>query len=96
VSAKPAALATYTKGVPFIMDFSTTLYLKSTLGICANYRSNNEMSGIISVTSNIIKLPYNYQFFTTSNNLGGLLSNATHEVTFSYRFGNHLLSKNIL
>jgi type IX secretion system PorP/SprF family membrane protein len=96
VRAKPAALATYTKGVPFIMDFSTTLYLKNTLGIGANYRSNNEMSGIISVTSDVIKLGYSYQFGTASNNLGGRLSNATHEVTLTYRFGDHLLNKSIL
>lgn len=96
VRAKPAALATYTKGVPFIMDFSTTVYFKELLGVGANYRSNNEMSAIISITSDILKLGYSYQFGTASNNLGGRLSNATHEVTLSYRFGQHLATRNIL
>jgi len=96
VRAKPAALATYTKGVPFIMDFSTTIYFKELLGVGANYRSNNEMSGIISITSDILKLGYSYQFGTSSNNLGGRLSNATHEVTLSYRFGQHLGTRSIL
>jgi type IX secretion system PorP/SprF family membrane protein len=96
VRAKPAALATYTKGVPFIMDFSTTIYFKELLGVGANYRSNNEMSGIISITSDILKLGYSYQFGTASNNLGGRLSNATHEVTLSYRFGQHLGTRSIL
>jgi type IX secretion system PorP/SprF family membrane protein len=96
VRAKPAALATYTKGVPFIMDFSTTIYFKELLGVGANYRSNNEMSGIISITSDILKLGYSYQFGTASNNLGGRLSNASHEVTLSYRFGQHLGTRSIL
>jgi type IX secretion system PorP/SprF family membrane protein len=96
VRAKPAALATYTKGVPFIMDFSTTIYFKEMLGVGANYRSNNEMSGIISITSDILKLGYSYQFGTSANNLGGRLSNATHEVTLSYRFGQHLGTRIIL
>ncbi|CAM3706622.1 PorP/SprF family type IX secretion system membrane protein [Mucilaginibacter galii] len=96
VRAKPAALATYTKGVRFIMDFSTTIYFKELLGIGANYRSNNEMSGIISITSDILKLGYSYQFGTAANNLGGRLSNATHEVTLSYRFGQHLGTRSIL
>lgn len=96
VRAKPAALATYTKGVPFVMDFSTTIYFKELLGVGANYRSNNEMSGIISITSDLLKLGYSYQFGTASNNLGGRLSNATHEVTLSYRFGQHLGTRSIL
>lgn len=96
VRAKPAALATYTKGVPFIMDFSTTVYFKNTLGVGANYRTNNEMSGIISVSSDLLKLGYSYQFGTSSNNLGGRLSNATHEVTLTYRFGQNLLNRSIL
>ena len=96
VRAKPAALATYTKGVPFILDFSTTIYFKELLGVGANYRTNNEMSGIISITSDILKLGYSYQFGTSSNNLGGRLSNATHEISLSYRFGQHLSTRSIL
>lgn len=96
VRAKLAALATYTKGVPFILDFSTTIYFKELLGVGANYRTNNEMSGIISITSDILKLGYSYQFGTSSNNLGGRLSNATHEISLSYRFGQHLSTRSIL
>ncbi|MFD1258989.1 PorP/SprF family type IX secretion system membrane protein [Mucilaginibacter terrae] len=96
VRAKPAVLATYTKGVPFIADMSTTLYFKSILGIGVNYRTNNEMSGIISISSDIIKLGYSYQFGTSATNLGGRLSNATHEVTLSYRFGQNTMSRSIL
>ena len=96
VRAKPAALGTYTKGVPFIADMSMTVYFKNTLGLGANYRTNNEMSGIVSVTSDILKLGYSYQFGTASNNVGGRLNNATHEVTLSYRFGRHLSTRSIL
>jgi type IX secretion system PorP/SprF family membrane protein len=96
VRLKPAALATYTKDVPFIADFSTTLYLKETLGIGGNFRTNNEMSGILSVNTEVIKLGYSYQFGTASNNLGGRLRNNTHEITLTYRFGRNLAQRSLL
>ncbi|MCJ8210653.1 PorP/SprF family type IX secretion system membrane protein [Mucilaginibacter sp. RS28] len=92
---KPAFLATYTRGVPFVADFSTTMYIKNTLGIGANYRTNNEMSGIISVMTDQFRLGYSYQFGTSSANIGRF-NNATHEVTLSYRFGKHLNEHGLL
>lgn len=95
IKVKPAFLATYTKGVPFIADFSTTLYIKNMIGIGGNYRTNNEMAGILSFTSNNFKLGYSYQFGTSSNNVSHF-TNATHEITLAYRFGQHLEDINLL
>jgi type IX secretion system PorP/SprF family membrane protein len=96
IRAKPAVLATYTKNVPFVADMSMTLYVKSMLGFGLNYRTNQEMSGILSVTSDILKLGYSYQFGTASNNIGGRLGRATHEITLTYRFGSDLLNRSLL
>ncbi|WP_158826607.1 PorP/SprF family type IX secretion system membrane protein [Mucilaginibacter lacusdianchii] len=96
IRIKPAMLATYTKGIPFIADFSTTLYMKETLGIGANYRTNNEMSGILSFSFETIKLGYSYQFGTASNNIDRSFKNNTHEITLTYRFGQNLAQRSLL
>jgi len=83
---KPAVLVSYVRGVPLIADISTTLYFKSAFGIGVNYRTNNEMAAIVSYNINSFHIGYSYQFGLTTNNIGGI-SNATHEVTLSYRFG---------
>ncbi|NCD71672.1 PorP/SprF family type IX secretion system membrane protein [Mucilaginibacter agri] len=95
VKVKPAFLATYTKGVPFIANFSTTLYIKNVVGFGADYRTNNEMAGIISFMMSNFRLGYSYQFGTASNNIGRF-NNSTHEVTLTYRFGQHLEDINLL
>jgi type IX secretion system PorP/SprF family membrane protein len=96
IRVKPAVLGTYSKDVPFIADFSATMYLKSTIGIGANYRTNNEMAGILSFTSDSFKLGYSYQFGTSSSNVSRGFNNNTHEVTFTYRFGSHLSERGLL
>jgi len=96
VRAKPAVLATYTRDVPFIADMSMSVYIKNALGLGVNYRTNNEMAGILSVNSDLLKLGYSYQFGTASNNVGGRLNRATHEITLTYRFGGDLLRRSVL
>jgi type IX secretion system PorP/SprF family membrane protein len=86
IKFKPATLFSYASGVPLVADFSGTFYLKETLGLGINYRTNNEMAGIITVNVSSFHVGYSYQFGTTSNNLGGA-NIPTHEVTLSYRFG---------
>ncbi len=96
IRAKPSVLATYTKGVPFVADLSTTVYIKNAVGVGINYRTNNEVAAILSVTSDILKLGYSYQFGTSVSNVGGRLNNASHEVTLTYRFGQNLLNRSLL
>jgi type IX secretion system PorP/SprF family membrane protein len=86
IKFKPATLFSYASGVPLVADFSGTFYLKETLGLGVNYRTNNEMAGIITVNVSSFHVGYSYQFGTTSNNLGGA-NIPTHEVTLSYRLG---------
>lgn len=86
---KPAILAYYTKGEPLTANFSATVYVKDLLGLGAGYRTNKQLSGILSINSRNIRLGYSYQFAATGMNFGGV-SSAVHEVTLSYRFGKHL------
>ena len=95
LKVKLAFLATYSKGTPFIADFSTTFYVKNTIGVGANYRTNNDVAGIISFITESFRLGYSYQFGTSSNSIGRF-NNATQEVSLSYRFGQHLNVKNLL
>lgn len=95
VEFKPATLISYANGVPLIADISGTFYMKQVFGIGLNYRTNNEMAGIITLNINAFHVGYSYQFGTTSNNLGGY-NNATHEISLSYRFGKGALKPKIL
>ncbi|WP_345955591.1 PorP/SprF family type IX secretion system membrane protein [Mucilaginibacter sp. PAMB04168] len=96
VRVKPSVLASYAKDLPLVCNFSTTLYLKSTLGLGANYRTNKEMAGILSYTSDLLKVGYSYQFGTVNNNVVNGFRNNTHEITFTYRFGNNLGNRSLL
>jgi type IX secretion system PorP/SprF family membrane protein len=86
IKFKPATLLSYARGVPFLADISGTFYMKETLGLGLNYRTNKEMAGIITLNVSSFHIGYSYQFGTSSDNLGNF-NNATHEVTLSYRFG---------
>ena len=88
---KPSVLATYTNGIPLVVDFSTTFYIKSVFGLGADLRTNNEAAGIISFMTSNFRLGYAYQFGTSSTTLSS--HNATHEVSLGFRFGKNLAPK---
>ena len=92
---KPAFLAVYTKGEPFVANLSGVLYIKNTFGIGGNYRSNKEMAGLISIVLSSFKFGYSYQL-SVARGFSSTFSNAIHEITLSYRFGNHLGDINLL
>jgi hypothetical protein len=83
---KPAFFCTYASGVPFEANISGTFYIKNTVGLGLNYRSNSEAAGLFTINTQNFRLGYSYQFGTASNNLGGY-RNATQEISISYFFG---------
>jgi type IX secretion system PorP/SprF family membrane protein len=85
IKIKPATLVAYSRGVPVVADISTTFIFKNQFGIGINYRTNDEMAGIILFNINEFEIGYSYQFGTSAVNLGGY-TNATHEVTLGYHF----------
>jgi len=86
ISVKPAVLVSYVRGVPTIADLSATFYAKDIVGLGFDVRTNGEMAAILSYNLDQFHIGYSYQFGTNDINVGGT-SNATHEVTLSYRFG---------
>lgn len=83
---KPAALLSYTRGVPFTVDISTKLCIKDTFGMGINYRNSNDVSALFSLDTNSFHLGYSYEFGASSSSLGRL-TNASHELTLTFLFG---------
>lgn len=92
---KPAFLFQATRGIPAVADISTTFYIKELLGIGVNYRTSNEMAGILTVSLDSFRLGYSYQFGTANNNIGGV-NFTTHELMLTYRFGKKLNNHSLL
>ena len=92
---KPAALVAYAKNTNVLASISGTLYIKDIVGLGVGYRTDKQMSGILSYTFDYFRLGYSYQVGTSSNNLGAINS-ATHEVTLSYRFGKGTMTPKLL
>ncbi|GAA3962407.1 PorP/SprF family type IX secretion system membrane protein [Mucilaginibacter dorajii] len=86
IKFKPATLISYVRGLPLTADISGIFYMKGTLGLGVNYRTDKTMSGILTVNMNAFHVGYSYQFGTSSNTFGAF-NNATHEISLSYRFG---------
>ncbi|MDN5286318.1 MAG: hypothetical protein JWR38_2592 [Mucilaginibacter sp.] len=95
IKFKPATLLSYAGGVPLTADISGTFYIKETLGLGVNYRTDKTMAGIIILNINTFHVGYSYQLGTSSTNLGGF-NNATHEISLSYRFGSGSASPKLL
>jgi len=92
---KPAFLFQATRGIPAVADISTTFYVKEVLGVGLNYRTTNEMAGILTVNLDSFRLGYSYQFGTANNNIGGV-NFTTHELMLTYRFGKKLNNHQLL
>ena len=93
IKFKPAALVSYTRGVPLITDMSGTLEFADFLGLGLNYRTNNDAALIISTDFSVFHIGYSYQFATSGTTIGSY-SNATQEITFGIRFGKRGLHAN--
>lgn len=93
VKVKPAILLSYTPDLPLTGDFSATFFLQEQIGLGVNYRTSNEVAGILSyLFKNNIRAGYSYQVGIGSARIGNT-GNGTHELTFGYRFGKGLKAK---
>lgn len=86
LSFKSAGLVAYSRNVPLQADVSGKFYIHNRFGIGANYRSNNELAGLLSVNVSRISLGYGYQFGFGQRRIGGL-NNGTHELQLSLALG---------
>jgi len=87
VKLKPATMVAYARTFDTQADVSATVYLKDRFGFGVNYRTTDEIAGILSVIlNNNIKFGYSYQTGFGSSNLGRI-SKGTHEISVGLRFG---------
>lgn len=90
---KPAVLVSYSKDQRAEGDLSATLYWRGQFGLGMNYRTTQEVAGILSYTyQHTLDMRYSYQLPGHADEVSGM-SNGSHEVTVSYRFGRTLTSK---
>ncbi|PWG81785.1 PorP/SprF family type IX secretion system membrane protein [Pararcticibacter amylolyticus] len=83
--ASISSLVAYTANVPLQADISGKLFFGDALGIGMNYRSNNEMAGLLSMMFGQFKMGYSYQFGFGQNKIS-TFSAATHEITTTFYF----------
>lgn len=92
VKVKPAALISYTRGLPALYDFSATFFLLDQVGMGLNYRTSNEIAGILSfLFKSNIRAGYSYQVNTGTQRIGNA-GNGTHELSVGYYFGKGIKS----
>lgn len=82
-----ASVLAYTSNVPLQVDLSSKIWIKETLGLGFNYRSNNELALLTSYRLGQFNLGYSYSFVFGNKRVAGF-QNATHEITLGIRFGN--------
>jgi type IX secretion system PorP/SprF family membrane protein len=96
VKLKPATMVAYSRAFDMQADVSATVYLKDKFGIGVNYRTTDEIAGIISLTlNNNIKIGYSYQTGIGNDNIGRI-SNGSHELSIGFRFGKSTLPPKLL
>ncbi|QNK61312.1 PorP/SprF family type IX secretion system membrane protein [Pedobacter sp. PAMC26386] len=87
VKFKPATLVAYSRTYDTQADISATVYLKDKFGFGVNYKTTDEIAGIISVIlNNNLKFGYSYQTGFGSANIGKI-SKGSHEISVGIRFG---------
>ena len=82
-----ASVLAYTSNLPLQLDVSSKMWIKETIGLGFNVRSNNESALLSSYRIGQFNLGYSYSFVFGNRRVAGF-QNATHELTVGLRFGN--------
>ena len=84
---RPSLLVTYSENLRPQAEATAMVFVKRTVGIGLNVRSYGEVAGMAQINAGRFGLGYSYQFSTRNEALNRSISNNTHEIGFSYRFG---------
>lgn len=96
VKLKPATMVAYSRSFDTQVDISAIVYLKDRFGFGVNYRTTDEIAGILSVTlNNNVKIGYSYQTGFGNSNIGRV-SNGSHEISVGFRFSKIALLPKLL
>ncbi|PPL00360.1 PorP/SprF family type IX secretion system membrane protein [Parapedobacter indicus] len=84
---RPSLLVTYSESLRPQAEATAMVFIKRTLGIGGNVRSYGEVAGMVQINTGRFGIGYSYQFGTRNETLNRSISNNTHEIGLSYRFG---------
>lgn len=96
IKLKPATLVAYSITYDTTADISATIYLKDRFGVGVDYKTTDEIAGILSVIiNNNIKIGYSYQTGIGNQNIGRI-SNGSHEISIGFRISKKPLQPKLL
>lgn len=84
---RPSLLVTHAENLRPQAEVSAMFFVKRTIGLGLNIRSYGSMAGMAQINVQRLGLGYSYQFGTRNEALNRSISNNTHEIGLSYRFG---------
>ncbi|MFB2119967.1 PorP/SprF family type IX secretion system membrane protein [Parapedobacter sp. 2B3] len=85
---RPSVLVTYSESLRPQAEASALFFIKEVFGIGGNFRSYGEIAGMAQFNFAGFGIGYSYQFNPGNEVLSRRISNTTHEIGLSYRFGN--------
>ncbi|WP_176146104.1 PorP/SprF family type IX secretion system membrane protein [Parapedobacter luteus] len=84
---RPSLLVTYAESLRPQGEASAMVFVRQVFGLGMNVRSYGELAGMAQFNFAGFGLGYSYQFGTRNEPLNRRISNNTHEIGLSYRFG---------
>lgn len=84
---RPSLLVTHSESLRPQAEASAMFFVKEVFGVGANVRSYGEVAGMAQFNFSGFGLGYSYQFSPGGETLNRRISNTTHEIGLSYRFG---------
>ena len=84
---RPSILVTYSESLRPQAEASMMFFVKRVFGVGLNVRSYGSLAGMAQFNFGGVGLGYSYQFGTRNETLNRGISNNTHEIGLSYRFG---------
>ena len=84
---RPSVLVTYSESLRPQAEVSALFFIKQVFGVGANVRSYGEIAGMAQFNFSGFGLGYSYQFNPGNEALNRRISNTSHEIGLSYRFG---------
>lgn len=84
---RPSLLVTYSESLRPQTEATAMVFVKRAVGVGLNVRSYGEVAGMAQFNFGGVGLGYSYELGTRNEALNRRISNNTHEIGLSYRFG---------
>lgn len=84
---RPSLLLTHSESLRPQAEAAVMVFVKRVFGLGVNVRSYGELAGMAQINMSSFGIGYSYQFNPKNEPLNRRISNSTHELGMSYRFG---------